>query len=265
MSKPYRNRLLPGIFLIVGVLALQPLMLSAQQDNREAANVPEPQPRVSTPEIQVTPENVGDAYLARRHYQQEIAAYKKIPVKSADVWNKMGVAYELMFDLKDAEACFKKSLHIDRHNARVMNNLGTVYDSMKKYRAAERMYRKAIKADPNSAVFRKNLGTNLLTRHKYEKGLKAYQQALALDPQIFDGHGASAVQNPASLQDRGAMNYYMAKSCVEAGQEDLAIRFLRRALNQGFTSAQKVAEDGSFAPLHDNPAFQKLLAEREKH
>ena len=225
MSARKKERLL-SVILVAGVFAFQSPMLAAQQEDREAANVPEPQPQVSAPAIQVTPEELGDAHLARQRYQQAIAAYKNVPVKTAEVWNKMGVAYEMMFDLKDAEDCFRKSLHLDPHNARVMNNLGTIYDSMKKYGAAERMYRKAIKADPKSAIYFKNLGTNLLSRRKYDKGLKAYEQALALDPHIFDGQGTSTVQNPASLQDRGAMNYYMAKSCVQAGQADLAIQYL---------------------------------------
>lgn len=263
MSWIHRDRLLPGIFL-TGVFACQPLMLAAQQDVREAANIPESQPPVSTPQLQATPEQVGDAHLARRQYEQAIAAYKRAPANLAAVWNKMGIAYELLFDLKDAEACFKKSLRINPHDARVWNNLGTVYDSMKKYGAAEHMYRKAIKADPQTAVFYKNLGTNLFSRHKYEKGWKAYQQALALDPHIFEGRGISTVQNPTSLKERGAINYYMAKSCVEAGQEDLAIEYLRRALSEGFTNAQKVAEDISFARLRDNPAFQRLMTEQQQ-
>jgi Tfp pilus assembly protein PilF len=173
----------------------------------------------------------------------------------------MGIAYELLFDAKDAERCYNKSLTLEPRDADVINNLGTVYDSQKSYKKAERMYRKAIKLEPNSAITLKNLGTNLLARHKYEKGLEAYRKALALDPHIFDQSGTSAVQNTASLQERGAMNYYMAKSCVQAGMPERAIQFLRAAVSEGFTSPKKVAEDSSFDKLRDIPAFQQLVAE----
>jgi Tfp pilus assembly protein PilF len=254
----------PGL-VFAGAIAFLPLMLAAQRDVREASNIPEPQPQVApTPQLDATPEQMGDAYLAHQRYQEAITAYKQAPPDAADVWNKMGIAYEMMFDVKDAENCFKRSLKLNPHNARVMNNLGTVYDSQKKYRAAEHMYRKALKADPQSAIIYKNLGTNLLVRHKYDKGWKAYSQALTLDPQVFSGHGASTVENAASVQERGAMNYYMAKSCVQANMPDRAIVFLRRAMNEGFTDPGKVAADRTFAKLRDYPAFQQLLSERRE-
>jgi Flp pilus assembly protein TadD len=264
MCQVDEGRRFPAVVVAAVVIAVcGPLLLFAQSPVREADNTAVPQRPATAvaPSIQATPEQIGDAFLAHQRYQEAIAAYKKDPQPSAPVWNKMGIAYELMFDPSDAVRCFKQALRLDPHNAQVINNLGTVYDSQKKYKAAEKMYRKATKIDPNSAVIQKNLGTNLLARRKYEAGWDAYRKALALDPHIFDQNAISAVQNTASLQERGAMNYYMAKSCVQAGLADRAIQFLRLALSEGFTSPKKVAEDNSFKALHDNPAFQQLLTE----
>ncbi len=72
---------------------------------------------------------------------------------------------------------------------------------------------------------------------------------------------SSAVGNPAHVQERGAMHYYIATACVSAGQIDRALDYLRLALNEGFAEARKVASDTSFVALRDNPGFQKLLAE----
>ena len=36
--------------------------------------------------------------MARQRYQAAIEAYKKAPRDSAEAWNKMGVAYQLMFN-----------------------------------------------------------------------------------------------------------------------------------------------------------------------
>ena len=264
MCQVDNSRRLSAIAL-AAILVCGPLMLLAQNGVREADNVtPTAQPAASAPQISATPEELGDAFLAHQRYQEAIGAYRKDPHPSAAVWNKMGIAYELLFDPKDAEKCFRKSLHLDSHNAQVINNLGTVYDSQKRYGKAEHMYRKAAKLDPNSAIIQKNLGTNLLARHKYDKGWEAYSKALAIDPHIFDRNGVSAVQNTASIQERGAMNYYMAKSCVQAGLPDRAIQFLRRALNEGFTNPKKVAADSSFAKLRDYPAFQQLIAEQNR-
>lgn len=262
MCQIEKGRRFPASLAAVLVVCL-PVVLSAQESVREANNTSVPQPPATSeaPELQPTPEQIGDAFLAHQRYQEAIAAYKRDAKPSAAAWNKMGIAYEMMFDPNDAIRCFKQSLRLDPHNASVINNLGTVYDSKKKYKPAERMYRKAIKIDPNSAIIYKNLGTNLLARRKYKKGWEAYSKALAIDPQIFDKGAASAVQNAASLEERGAMNYYMAKSCVQAGLTERAIQFLRLALSEGFTSPKKIAADSSFAKLRGIPAFQQLMDE----
>jgi Tfp pilus assembly protein PilF len=176
----------------------------------------------------------------------------------------MGIGYQMMFNLPDATRCYLTSLKLEPKNVNTLNNLGTVYDSLKEYGQAVKMYRKALKYDPKSALVLKNLGTDLLAQHKYEKGWEVYKSALAADPQIFDRSNGPRVENPASVQDRGAMNYYMAKGCVRAGNDDRAIEYLRMALNEGFTNPKKIAADGEFARLHGLPAFEQLIAEQEK-
>lgn len=228
----------------------------------------ESQPAATQPPVTATvatqppaaPEDVGDALMVRRRYQAAIAAYKQVAKPSAAVWNKMGVAYQMMFDPEDAMRCYQASLKLDSKNVSVLNNLGTVYDSEKQYGKAVKMFRKALKINPGSALVLKNLGTDLLAQHKYEKGWANYKEALAVDPQIFDRVGALRVENTASVLDRGAMNYYMAKGCVRAGKNDRAIEYLRSALNEGFTNAKKVAADNEFATLRGVPAFERLIA-----
>ncbi len=211
-----------------------------------------------------TPEDMGDALMARQRYQAAIEAYQKALNRTAELWNKIGIAYQLMFNQEAAMHCYQSSLRLDPKNAHVLNNLGTIYDAEKEYSNAERMYRKALKLDPKSALINKNLGTNLLAQHRYKKGWEAYQTALQLDPNIFRNNDSPRIQNPASLEDRGAMNYYMAKGCVRAGMSDCAIEYLRMALNEGFTSPKKIAADGEFAILKGLPAFQQLLASQRQ-
>lgn len=207
----------------------------------------------------ITPEQIGDTLMARQRYQAAIEAYKKGPRESAELWNKMGIAYQLMLNMDEAQRCYQRSLKLDPKSATTLNNMGTIYDSMKQYPNAERMYRKAIKYDTKSAVIYKNLGTNLLSQHKYKKGWEDYQLALSLDPDIFQHSSNPRVENPASAGDRGAMNYYMAKGCVRAGMNERAIDYLRMALNEGFTNPKKIMADGEFASLRGIPEFEQLL------
>jgi tetratricopeptide (TPR) repeat protein len=227
------------------------------------AKVQAPAPPAATPAAaQPTPEQIGDSLIAHQRYQAAIAAYAKAPQMTAALWNKMGIAYQMIFNSKDATRCYKESLKLEPRNSQVLNNLGTVYASLKEYGQADKMYRRALKYDPKSALIYKNLGTNLLTEHKYNKGWEAYQQAIALDPQVFTDHSSPTVQDPSNVQERGAMNYYMALGCARAGYTDCALQYLRLALDEGFTTRKKVAADSEFASLRSNPDFQRLLAEQ---
>ncbi|MGD0941687.1 MAG: tetratricopeptide repeat protein [Terracidiphilus sp.] len=216
---------------------------------------------VAVESAQPTPEEVGDALMIHQRYQAAIEAYKKAPSDSAVVMNKLGIAYQLMFNFQDALRCYKASVRLDPDSPFVYNNLGTIYDGLEQYRAAERMYRKALSLDPGSPLVLRNLGSDLLAQHKYKEGWESYQAALTKDPKIFEERPtALRVTNPASLTERGAMNYYMAKGCLRAGMTSRAIEYLRMALNEGFTSPKKIAADNEFAGLRGVPAFEQLLA-----
>jgi tetratricopeptide (TPR) repeat protein len=228
------------------------------------AAAPQSSPVAVVPATPSTPEEVGDSMMSHQRYQAAVEAFKKDPHPSADIWNKMGIAYQMLFNLEEASRCYQASLRLNPKNPRVMNNLGTIYDSEKGYRDAERMYRKALRFDPQSALIYKNLGTNLLAQHKYKKGWEEYKTALQIDPGIFENTSSPRVQNPASVEDRGAMNYYMAKGCVRAGMNDCAIEYLRMALNEGFTNPKKIQADSEFAALKGMPAFEQLLAAQKQ-
>jgi Tfp pilus assembly protein PilF len=259
---------LPAIALMAAIVSLpsfgvtQPPAPQPSASQAETASHPATSALSST--LQPSPEELGDSLMAHQRYQAAIEAYKKAPQHDPTIQNKMGIAYQMMFDLTDAMHCYQKSFKLNPKNATVLNNLGTVYDALKEYHNAEKMYRKSLKVDPESALVMKNMGTNLLAQHKYQKGWGFYKAALLIDPQVFDHNSSPRVENPASVEERGAMNYYMAKGCVRAGMTTQAIEYLRAALNEGFTSPQKIIADNEFAALHGVPAFQQLLSSQKR-
>jgi tetratricopeptide (TPR) repeat protein len=229
-----------------------------------AADVP-----VNVPsEAPVTPslpalssEESGDIHFARQEYQAAIRFYAAVAVPSAAVWNKMGIAYQMLFDMKDAARCYKESIKLDPVNFRALNNLATVEESLQELGAAERYYKKALKLDPRAAQIIKNLGTNLLMQHQYGRGADAYAQALAIDPHIFDPSSGPSIDLPSPKIERGTESYFQALSCARAQLADCAISHLRDAFNQGSATVKRVANDYDFASLQGIPAFDKLLAE----
>ncbi len=258
------ERLLPAVMLMAAIVSTagSSLAQSPAAQAPDAKPAPGAQATIITilPKTPPTPEQIGDALMAHQRYQAAIEAYKKAPPDDAVVWNKMGIAYQLMFNLTDAMHCYHTSDKLSPKNSNVLNNLGTVYDALKEYHNAEKMYRKALKVEPNSALIRKNLGTNLLSQHKYQKGWEEYKAALKIDPQVFDSSTRPRVENPASVSDRGAMNYYLAKGCVRAGMPERAIQYLRMALNEGYASPKKIIADNEFASLQGLPEFEELIS-----
>ncbi len=235
------------------------LTSSTQQNTSTSAKA-----RAATP-VQSPAEVEGDVLMAHQRYQAAIEAYKQAPVNSATAWNKMGIAYQLMYNNVDALRCYQMAHQLEPNNAPVVNNLGSIAMSARRLSDAEKQYRKAVKLDPTSPLFHKNLGTAYLSDHKYKKGWEEYRAALALDPTVFSHAAGVRVENPTSTMDRGAMNYYMARGCMLTGARLQAIEYLRMALNEGFTNPKKIFEDGQFGALHDMPAFQAMMLQQNQN
>lgn len=267
--KPFRNQrplldqLLPAILLPIAFIAGTHAAKAQQAPLNADAGSP-PQVVGVDQESPITAEDMGDSLLIRRHYQEAIEQYKKMPVQTADLWNKMGIGYQMLFDLKDAARCYKQSLRLNPAHRYALNNMGTIYDALRDFRKAEGFYRKAVEVNPESARSAMNLGTNLMTQRRYSEGSEMYKRALALDPDVFDTSEGPISENGVPIEQRGAMNYYKAKDYAQAGMIDRALKFLKKALNEGFASPADVAQDTSFASLHQNPAFKRLMAERAR-
>ena len=61
--------------------------------------------------------DIGDAFLLQHRYQEAIAAYAKSPTMTAEIWNKMGMANELMSNLHEAIRCYNESLKLNSNDA----------------------------------------------------------------------------------------------------------------------------------------------------
>jgi Tfp pilus assembly protein PilF len=215
------------------------------------------------PASNLTPEEFGDLQMVRKQYQAALEAYMQVSPKTATTWNKIGIANQQMFITEEARKSYKTALKLDPKNPEVMNNLGSVYYSLKSYGDAEHMYRKALKISPKSALIYKNLGTNLLAENKFKKGWECYQTALSMDPGIFERINQLRIGEPTPTQKRGAMNYYLAKSYARVGMPDLAVGYLRMAIDEGFTDRKRVLADKEFASLRGLSSFERMLSEQQ--
>jgi tetratricopeptide (TPR) repeat protein len=118
---------------------------------------------------------------------------------------------------------------------------------------------------PHSAVIAANLGTAYFARSKYKDGLEAYQTAFALDSTVFDPDSPQLIQGSTNVHDRARQDYCIAELFAEAGNNDRALEYLRKALNDGFDDRNRLMQDTDFAQLRKTPEFAQLMAEEKLH
>lgn len=215
-----------------------------------------------SPRFALSAEMQGDILMARQHYVAALDAYRQGPTDSPVLWNKMGIANHHLFNLQEAEKDYEKALRLSPKYSEALNNLGAVYYGQKNYHDAEHAYKKAIKINPKSGTFYSNLGTTYIAEGKYKKGADAYHTALSLDPNVFDGDPTAKISEVGPTHEMATLNFLLAKAYAQAGRNDEALEYLRKALNEGFNDRKKILEGKEFATLREMPEFQSLMAEK---
>ncbi len=209
-------------------------------------------------------EQRGDILMARKQYREAIDMFRQGSPKDPVLWNKEGIAYHQLTQLPSARKSYEQALKLKPDYVEALNNLGTIYYAQRSFRRAIGWYNKALKLapdQPKSASIYMNLGTAQFARKKYEEATTAYQMALKIDPDVFEHHSSFGVMlEEHSVQDRAKYHYYVAKLYAKGGRTELALQYLRKALEEGFKERDKLSKDPEFAGMRDLPEFKQLLA-----
>jgi len=229
--------------------------------------------RTSVPTAQTTPgfqpvpltiEQRGDILMARKMYREAIDTFREGSPKDPVLWNKEGIAYHQLIQLNNAKKSYEQAIKLKPDYVEALNNLGTIYYATHSYRRAISWYSKALKIapdQPRSASIYMNLGTAWFARKNYEKANDSYQEALKLDPQVFEHHSNFGVMlEEHNVLERAKYHYFVARLYAKNGNNDLALQYLRKALEEGFKDKEKLVKDPEFAGIRDLPEFKKLLA-----
>jgi tetratricopeptide (TPR) repeat protein len=208
----------------------------------------------------ITAEMRGDILMARKMYREAAEAYKEGPKDSAVLLNKTGIAYHQMLELGPAEKYYHLAVKVNREYSEAINNLGTVYYARKGYRRAIGEYKKALRINPKSASIWSNLGMGYFARKEYKRAEESWQQAMSLDPDVFENHSTQGVLlQERSVEERAKFHYFLAQGYAKKGQNDRALLYIRKALEEGFKDRKKIQEDPAFAALQELPEFKQLL------
>jgi tetratricopeptide (TPR) repeat protein len=260
---------LPASFLLVSLTL--PSIGQTSDDTRKESFVPpmQTQSQVSNAaanpaERQLSGEEQGDLYMARKQYREAMEQYKTLTEQdphNAVYLNKLGIALHQQTALGLALKYYERAVKVDPKYADAENNIGTIWYQRKKYSKAIRAYQKAIKMRDDMPVLYSNLGYAYFSQGKYEESIVAFRTALAKDPQFFE-RGSSrtgSILQDRSVPDRGRFYFLLAKSFAEAGNVERSIFYLRKAKEEGYAQFNEVKKDPAFAAEVKDPVVIDLL------
>jgi|SRR5665213_1050017 len=218
-------------------------------------------PVAKKPAVVLTPEVRGDIFMAEKRFREAAEIYQENSKGSAVMLNKTGIAYHQMLQLNVAEKYYRMSLRVDPKYSEAVNNLGTVFYARKSYRRAINQYKKALRLSPESASIWSNLAMGYFSRNDAEHAQAALQMALKLDPEVFEHRSTQGVLlQERSVGERSKFHYYLAETYAKAGRLDLAMQYIRKALEEGFKERKKIEENPAFAEMRELPEFKELMA-----
>ena len=245
----------------VGLILLAPQGRAGGQASNELPSLQE-QAKPPTNPPQLTAEVRADIFMARKEYADAVDYYlrslKNDGNQRAAVWNKLGIAYQQLTDFDSARKSYKKAIRFQKDFPEPWNNLGTTYFLQGKPKKSTKYYQEAIKLNPASAPFHLNLGSAYFRRKKFDEAMVEYRAALELDPQILVTHSKSGTVMRAETPD-ARYYFYLAKIFASLGRNEEAIRYLRRAFEDGFQDIQKLGEDPDFKKISTDPTYVELI------
>lgn len=231
---------------------------SAEQTPPAAASTPESTAQANA----LTPELRGDVFMARKNYADAADYYyralRQSSFKNPALWNKLGIAYQQENQYSRARNAYSQATRADKNYAEAWNNLGTLYFMAKKYGRSVKYYQRAIELKSDTATFHLNLGTSLYHLKKFGPAVEEYRTALRLDPKVVTERSSVGTVVHASGEDV-EFYFYLAKAFASVGNAEDAVRFLRRALEDGFNGSERIEEDPDFKKISQYPAYVELM------
>ena len=204
-------------------------------------------PQTAAPDNPViTPELRGDIFMAKKQYREAIEAFHEGSLKDPVLYNKSGIAYHQLTQLDNALKSYQQAVRL------------------KSFRRSISYYKRALKIAPQetkSASIYSNLGTAYFARKQYKDATDAFQTALTLDPDVFEHRSNYGILlEERNVEERAKYHYYVAKMYAKNGRTELALQYLRKALEEGFKDKKQIEKDPEFASMRDLKEFKDLMA-----
>ena len=239
--------------------------------------------------IDMRPNNVinhiaqGNTFYREGRYADAARAYSRVlDIQPDNVWavSNLGAAYWMNGERQKAVAVLEGVRNPD---ATILSNLSAFYIWDGRYQEAVPILRKAIDMDPRSDRKHLNLGDTYMRLGLRDDALEQYRQAadlareqLKIDDKdgatlsrhaLYDaklGRSAEALQHAARAvelnPDDTDVLFKRAQVHALLGQRDPAVRWLRQAIEKGF-SRSRAADDMDLESIRKLPEVVEMLRE----
>ena len=207
-------------------------------------------------------EEQADVQMVRKRYREAVKCYAlaldQVGGFNARLWNKLGIAQQQQMNYRAARKAYQEAIHLRHDFAEPWNNMGTTYALQNKFQKSLEWYRHAIKLSPRSATFHFNLGTSYYHLRRYTGAIIEYRTAFLLDPKVLTERSLKGMEVQA-LCVNAEYFYYLAKVLASLGRAEEAVRYLRRAFEEGFRDFKRLQLDPDFQKINQEPAYVELV------
>ena len=207
-------------------------------------------------------EKAGDQARATKQYEEARdyfqAAIRK-DGKNAVLYNKLGLTYLRMNDLRGAESSFQKAVKRNSKYAEAVNNIGAVYYMRKNYGGASKYFKKAVALEETRPSFHVNLGASWFAQKQLDRAIAEYARALELDPEALTSGNTGVTAQISSPEERARYAYMLAKIFASRGDAEMCIKNLKKAKEQGYRELGNVYKDAEFASLRSDPRLAEIV------
>jgi tetratricopeptide (TPR) repeat protein len=159
---------------------------------------------------------------------------------------------------------------------RAWDTLGKLYKSLGRYKDAINAYQKAIELTPDKEVYHYYLGLLYAVEQRHDDAVRAFLFVLHKNPDYVLAHSALAgIYHRMGLETKA--NHHIAialpkmnnesaynRACFYAicGDTELALEFLRLALENKDTTIEWMKSDPDLDPIRNDQRFQELIFSR---
>jgi tetratricopeptide (TPR) repeat protein len=207
-------------------------------------------------------EEKGDLDRIHKDYAAAVSHYDsalRVNSKSAELYNKMGIAELQVNDRGAARKNFGKALRYDPQFFAALNNLGVLDLLDRRYKSSVSFLKQALALNESNAHTHLNLANAWMGLGNVDYAMTEYSRALELDADVLSTSPEGVVAQVSTPEQRARISFLIAKSYMKRGNLDGALEYLRRAKEERYPEMSSVYKDPVFTPLWTDPRLAKIV------